>query len=130
MYAITKHFLKIKKSDRYDDESERWILDIWNVIIKLGRSFQWRMENVKLVLHWNKGLIMFLRRKWEECGLWFRWMWFSSCLFIPSNPAANVLMNSWLDDTCSAVIHHQSEENDQRTWNYKIGYKRKVGRVL
>lgn len=37
----------------------------------------------------------------------------SSFFFFPSNPAANVLMNSLLDDTCSAVVYHKSEGNDQ-----------------
>lgn len=37
----------------------------------------------------------------------------SSFFFFPSNPVANVLMNSLLDDTCSTVVYHKSEGNDQ-----------------
>lgn len=88
------------------------------------------MEKVKWPCYWNKELMKSLRRKWEERGHWPQWMWFSSCLFPPSNPAANVLMNSLLNDTCSTVVHHKSEGNDQWTWNYEICYRRKVGRAL
>lgn len=38
-----------------------------------------------------------------------------SFFFFPSNPAANVLMNSLLDDTCSTVVYDKSEGNDQST---------------
>lgn len=38
-----------------------------------------------------------------------------SFFFFPSNPTANVLMNSLLDDTCSTVVYDKSEGNDQST---------------
>lgn len=40
---------------------------------------------------------------------------FELSFFFPSNPAANVLMNSLLDDTCSTVVYNKSEGNDQST---------------
>lgn len=44
----------------------------------------------------------------------------SSFFFFPSNPVANVLMNSLLDDTCSTVVYHKSEGNDQWVAKYAI----------
>lgn len=43
----------------------------------------------------------------SECGVVFK------LPFSPSNPDANVLMNSLLGDTCSTAVYRKSEGNDQ-----------------